>query len=65
MTHMTTVSDNIEVLFLGTGAADWPAQYCPLIDDAGVGTVRGHSSVIVDGQILIDCGATVPKAIDH
>ncbi len=54
-----------QILFLGTGAADWPLPYSPPADGAQVGTYRGRSSVLIDGHVLIDCGATVPDAIRH
>ena len=62
---MPDVCHGIEILFLGTGAADWPVPYCPPADRTQVGAVRGRSSVLIDGQVLIDCGATVPDAIRH
>jgi L-ascorbate metabolism protein UlaG (beta-lactamase superfamily) len=63
MTRMIGDSDSIHIIFLGTGAADWPAPCTPSTNEAQNSDVRGHSSVIVDGQILIDCGASVPDAI--
>ena len=62
---MPTDGDRIEILFLGTGAADWPVPYCPGPGEAQAGAVRGLSSVLVDGRVLIDFGATVPDAIRH
>jgi phosphoribosyl 1,2-cyclic phosphodiesterase len=58
-------SGSIEILFLGTGAADWPAPYRPGPGEAEAGAVRGLASVLVDSRALIDFGATVPDAIRH
>ncbi len=58
---MATNSDSIDLLFLGTGAADWPVS--AISNGTPDRAVRGHSSAIVDGHVLIDCGATVPDAI--
>jgi len=60
----TNVSDSpsvkkVELLFLGTGAADWGMKYPPLEKKLGRGEVRGMSSMLVNGHILIDCGPTV------
>jgi phosphoribosyl 1,2-cyclic phosphodiesterase len=49
----------VELLFLGTGAANWPRKYPPLKKQLARGQVRGMSSMLVNGQILIDCGPTV------
>jgi ribonuclease BN (tRNA processing enzyme) len=51
----------VELLFLGTGAANWPSRYPPLNKKLARGEVRGMSSMLVNGQILIDCG---PTALD-
>jgi phosphoribosyl 1,2-cyclic phosphate phosphodiesterase len=58
-------SDSIKILFLGTGAADWPAPNYPATIDTPSGTSRGFASVLIDAHILIDCGATVPDALHH
>jgi|DEB0MinimDraft_6_1074348.scaffolds.fasta_scaffold17354_3 phosphoribosyl 1,2-cyclic phosphate phosphodiesterase len=50
---------NMELLFLGTGAANWPKKYPPLEKTLARGEVRGMSSMLVNGHILIDCGSTV------
>ena len=60
----TTVSDSpsvkkVELLFLGTGAADWSRTYPPIEKKLARGQVRGMSSMLVNGHILIDCGPTV------
>ncbi len=49
----------VELLFLGTGAADWANKYPPSEKQLERGEVRGMSSMLVNGQILIDCGPTV------
>lgn len=49
----------MELLFLGTGAANWPRTYPPLNQKLSRGEVRGMSSMLVNGHILIDCGPTV------
>lgn len=52
----------MDVLFLGTGAADWPRQETRLGDERGL--QRRCSSVLVDGSILIDPGPDVPEALE-
>ena len=49
----------LELLFLGTGAANWPKKYPPLEKTLARGEVRGMSSMLINGHILIDCGQTV------
>lgn len=50
----------VELLFLGSGAANWPAKrYPPLSKTLARGEWRGMSSMLVNGHILIDCGPTV------
>jgi len=56
---------NVELLFLGTGAADWSRRYPPSTRQLARGEVRGMSSMLVNGQILIDCGPTVLAAMDR
>ena len=51
--------EKVELLFLGTGAANWPRRYPPLKKKLARGQVRGMSSMLVNGRILIDCGPTV------
>ena len=50
---------NVELLFLGTGAANWPKKYPPLTQKLSRGQTRGMSSMLINGHILIDCGPTV------
>ena len=51
----------MEILFLGTGAADWPAETSSQGDERGLD--RRRTSVLVDGEILIDPGPDVPEAL--
>lgn len=55
--------NNVELLFLGIGAADWSAQYPPAERQLARGEVRGLCSLLVNGHILIDCGPTVLDAM--
>jgi len=52
-------SKQLELLFLGTGAANWPRRYPPENKNLSRGQVRAMSSILVNGKILIDCGPTV------
>ena len=55
----------LKIQFLGTGAADWPFRRYP--DDPGPllsGDFRGSASILVNEKILVDCGPTVPRALD-
>ncbi len=55
----------MELLFVGTGAADYQAALqcpCPNCREArtlGGRNVRTHASLLVGGDLLIDCGPTV------
>ncbi|MDG1357485.1 MAG: MBL fold metallo-hydrolase [Akkermansiaceae bacterium] len=52
-------SKQLELLFLGTGAANWPRKY-PFKDKKhSRAEVRAMSSILVNGKVLIDCGPTV------
>jgi phosphoribosyl 1,2-cyclic phosphate phosphodiesterase len=53
----------VELLFLGTGAADWSRKYPAAEKKLKRGEVRGMSSMLVNGHILIDCGPTVLDAM--
>jgi len=55
----STSTKKIELLFLGTGAADWSRKYPPAEKPLARGEVRGMSSMLVNGTVLIDCGPTV------
>ena len=56
----------MEILLLGTGAADgWPNPFCTCASCASAlasGDVRGQSSALVDGRLLLDCGPEAPRA---
>lgn len=56
----------MEVLLLGTGSADgWPNPFCTCASCrslAAVGEVRGQTSALVDGTLLLDCGPESPRA---
>ena len=57
--------DKINVLFLGTGAADWPRDKYPSdVNEFLRGNYRGLSSILINKQVLVDCGPTVPMAIE-
>jgi adenosylcobinamide kinase / adenosylcobinamide-phosphate guanylyltransferase len=56
----------MEVQLLGTSAADgWPNPFCSCDSCQTVrtrGIVRGQTSVLVDGTVLLDCGPETPGA---
>lgn len=47
----------MKILFLGTGAADWPTN------TDGHPEIRRLSSALIDGELLIDPGPCVPEAL--
>ena len=47
----------MELLFLGTGAADWKGP------DPKTGEMRRNTAALLDGRVLIDCGPDVPEAL--
>ena len=51
------------VLFLGTGAADWPGEYEATVASAECGDVRGMSALLLGERVLVDCGPTVVDAM--
>lgn len=51
----------MEILFLGTGAADWPKEAGALADERAV--FRRRTSILIDGCILIDPNPDVPEAL--
>lgn len=55
----------MEVTLLGTGdAAGWPHPFCGCASCAAAsasGEIRGHTSTLIDGVLLIDCGPDVPR----
>jgi len=56
----------VKLVLLGTGSADgWPNPFCRCASCEAVrGTpdVRGHTAVLVDGTLLLDCGPDVPRS---
>jgi len=56
----------MEILLLGTGAADgWPNPFCTCSSCSSAlasGDVRGQTSALVDGRLLLDCGPEAPRA---
>lgn len=48
----------MKITFLGTGAADWPAEKTEKLTD-----FRRLSSLLIDGVLLIDPGPAVPAAL--
>ncbi len=57
--------DEMSILFLGTGAADWDQKHYPNDKNKLLsGMHRGLSSMLINNSVLIDCGPTVPKALD-
>lgn len=55
----------MKVQLLGTGSADgWPNPFCNCVSCAWArraGQVRGHTGVLVDDLLLLDCGPDVPR----
>lgn len=58
-----------DVLALGTGSADgWPNPFCTCASCAAeraAGRVRGQTSVLVDGRLLLDLGPETPRAAER
>jgi adenosylcobinamide kinase/adenosylcobinamide-phosphate guanylyltransferase len=56
----------MEVLLLGTGAADgWPSPFCrcgSCVDAAGRREIRGQTAALVDDVLMLDCGPEAPRA---
>jgi Cft2 family RNA processing exonuclease len=56
----------MELLFVGTGAADYTTPHtcdcrtCTGIRQRGGRNIRHYASLLLDGRILLDCGPTVP-----
>jgi ribonuclease BN (tRNA processing enzyme) len=53
------LAKKLELLFLGSGAANWPRQYPPENKHLPRGQIRAMASMLVNDKILIDCGPTV------
>lgn len=56
-------TENIEIVFAGTGAADWPSKYPAPGQHISRGGFRGNASIILDSAVMIDCGPTVPDSL--
>lgn len=56
----------MEVLLLGTGAADgWPNPFCrcrSCVDAADRNAIRGQTAALVDDVLMLDCGPEAPRA---
>ena len=59
----------MRVDLLGTGSADgWPNPFCSCAScnsARGEGEIRGQTGVLVDGELLIDCGPEIPRAAER
>lgn len=59
----------MEVLLLGTGAADgWPNPWCTCASCGWArrtGVVRSHTAALLDRTVLVDCGPDVPRQADR
>jgi adenosylcobinamide kinase / adenosylcobinamide-phosphate guanylyltransferase len=56
----------VEVTLLGTGGGSgWPHPFCTCASCAAAaaeGEIRAHTSALVDGALLLDCGQDVPRS---
>ncbi len=56
----------MEVTLLGTGGGSgWPHPFCTCAScyaAAAEGEIRAHSSALIDGVLLLDCGQDVPRS---
>jgi len=59
----------MDLTVLGTGAADgWPNPFCACASctsERAAGRLRGQTSVLVDGILLLDCGPETPRAAER
>lgn len=59
----------MDLTVLGTGSADgWPNPFCACAScttERAVGRLRGQTSVLVDGALLLDCGPETPRAAER
>jgi adenosylcobinamide kinase/adenosylcobinamide-phosphate guanylyltransferase len=59
----------MDLHLLGTGSADgWPNPFCTCAScssERAAGRLRGQTSVLVDGQLLLDCGPETPRAAER
>jgi adenosylcobinamide kinase/adenosylcobinamide-phosphate guanylyltransferase len=56
----------VDVTLLGTGGgAGWPHPFCTCASCAAAaaeGEIRAHTSALIDGALLVDCGQDVPRS---
>ena len=59
----------MDVVALGTGSADgWPNPFCSCAScsaERAAGRIRGQTSALVDGRLLLDCGPETPRAAER
>lgn len=59
----------MDVTVLGSGSADgWPNPFCgcaSCTSERAAGRLRGQTSVLVDGTLLLDCGPETPRAAER
>ncbi|HZJ07183.1 MAG TPA: bifunctional adenosylcobinamide kinase/adenosylcobinamide-phosphate guanylyltransferase [Nocardioidaceae bacterium] len=59
----------METLVVGSGSADgWPNPFCGCASCAterGSGRLRTHTSLLVDGSLLLDCGPQTPQGVQR
>ena len=59
----------MRVTVLGTGSADgWPNPFCGCVSCAAAraeGVLRGQTSALVNGVLLLDCGPETPRQAEH
>ena len=59
----------MDLTVLGTGSADgWPNPFCACAScttERAAGRLRGQTSVLVDGALLLDCGPETPRAAER
>ena len=59
----------MDLHLLGTGSADgWPNPFCTCASCSGERAedrLRGQTSVLVDGRLLLDCGPETPRAAER
>ena len=64
-----TDGSRLDVVALGTGSADgWPNPFCGCASctaQRASGRVRGQTSALVDGRLLLDCGPETPRAVER
>jgi adenosylcobinamide kinase / adenosylcobinamide-phosphate guanylyltransferase len=59
----------MDVLLLGTGSADgWPNPFCTCAScsaERSAGRMRGQTSALVNGRLLLDCGPETSRAAER